>query len=95
MILIKKLKKYQPNHQVKLINGNILQVKKYYLQIKKKQNKLNILINCLKKPFKSKQKRLKTKVVNKMKQFKIKDKSEKGTKTSHYNVKESPLISKQ
>ena len=30
-----------------------------------------------------------------MKQFKIKDKSEKGTKTSNYNVKESPLISKQ
>ena len=35
MILIKKLKKYQPSHQVKLINANILQVKKYYLQIKK------------------------------------------------------------
>ena len=29
MILIEKLQKYQPYHQAKLINMNILQVKKY------------------------------------------------------------------
>ena len=34
MILTKKLKKYQHYHQVKLINMNILQVKKYYFLIK-------------------------------------------------------------
>ena len=34
MILIEKLQKYQPYHQAKLTSMNILQVKKYYLQIK-------------------------------------------------------------
>ena len=36
MKLIEKLQKYQPYHQAKLINSNTLQVKKYYLLIKKK-----------------------------------------------------------
>ena len=36
-ILIKKLQKHQPYHQKKLINMNILQVKKCYLLIKSKQ----------------------------------------------------------
>ena len=36
MKLIEKLQKYQPYHQAKLINTNTLQVKKYYLLIKKK-----------------------------------------------------------
>ena len=35
-ILIEKLQNYQPYHQTKLINRNILQVKKYYLLIKNK-----------------------------------------------------------
>ena len=35
MILIEKLQKCQPYHQAKLISINILQVKKYYLLIKK------------------------------------------------------------
>ena len=34
MPLIEKLQKYQPYHQAKLINMNILQVKKYYLLFK-------------------------------------------------------------
>ena len=33
-ILKEKLQKYQPHHQQKLINMNVLQVKKYYLLIK-------------------------------------------------------------
>ena len=37
MILIQKLQKYQPDHQVKLISMNILQGKTYYLLIKSKQ----------------------------------------------------------
>ena len=36
MILTEKLQKYQHYHQVKLINMNILRVKKYYLQIETK-----------------------------------------------------------
>ena len=35
MILIEKLERYQHYYQVELINMNILQVKKYYLLIKK------------------------------------------------------------
>ena len=31
-----EMQKYQPYHQAKLINTNILQVKKYYLLIKSK-----------------------------------------------------------
>ena len=37
MILIEKLQKYQPYHQVKLTSLNILLVKKYYFLIKSKQ----------------------------------------------------------
>ena len=33
MTLIEKLRKYQPYHQVKLINMNTLLVKKYYHRI--------------------------------------------------------------
>ena len=33
-MLTEKQQKYQPNHHVKLINMNILQVKKYYLLLK-------------------------------------------------------------
>ena len=33
-MLTEKQQKYQPNHQVKLRNMNILQVKKYYLLLK-------------------------------------------------------------
>ena len=36
MILTEKLQKYQPYHQAKLIRSNTLQIKKYYLLIKKK-----------------------------------------------------------
>ena len=36
MILIEKLQKYQPYHQAKFINMNILQAEKYYLLIKNK-----------------------------------------------------------
>ena len=36
MILIEKLQKYQPYHKAKLINMNILQVRKYYLLTKNK-----------------------------------------------------------
>ena len=39
MILTEKLQKYQPYHQAKLIRSNTLQIKKYYLLIKKKQKK--------------------------------------------------------
>ena len=39
MILTEKLQKYLPDHQVKLICMNISQVKKYYLLIKKKNNR--------------------------------------------------------
>ena len=35
-ILIEKLQKYQPYHQAKLKSMNILQVKKYYVLVKKK-----------------------------------------------------------
>ena len=35
MILIEKLQKYQLYHEAKIINTNILYVKKYYLLIKK------------------------------------------------------------
>ena len=37
MILAEKQQKYQHNHQVKLINMNILQVKKCYFLIKEEQ----------------------------------------------------------
>ena len=33
MILIKELRKYQPYHHAKSISMNILQVKKYYLNL--------------------------------------------------------------
>ena len=36
IILIEKLQKYQPYHQAKLISMNMLQVNKYYFQIKNK-----------------------------------------------------------
>ena len=40
-----KLPKYQLYHQVRLINMNILQAKKYYLPIKAEcKNKLSLLI---------------------------------------------------
>ena len=38
MILAEKQKKYKHYHHVKLINMNILQAKKYYLQIKSELN---------------------------------------------------------
>ena len=45
MILKEKKQKYQQYNQVKLINMNILQVKKYYLLSKaKRENKLNLHI---------------------------------------------------
>ena len=45
MILTKKQQKHQQYHKVKLINMNILQVKKYYLMIKTElKNKLSLLI---------------------------------------------------
>ena len=37
VILIEKLRKYQPYHQKKLINTSVLLVKKYYHLIKKKK----------------------------------------------------------
>ena len=36
MILIEKLQKYQSHHQAKLINMNMLLMKKYFLLIKNK-----------------------------------------------------------
>ena len=42
MILIQKQQKYQHYYQAKLININILQVKKYYLKIKFK----NCIYKC-------------------------------------------------
>ena len=43
MMLIQKLQKFQPYHQGKLINTNILQMKKYYiLKNVEGQNKLNV-----------------------------------------------------
>ena len=36
IILIEKFQKYQPYHQAKLISMNMLQVNKYYFQIKNK-----------------------------------------------------------
>ena len=57
MILMEKLQKYQLYHQAKLISMNILQVKKYYLLIKnKEQIKLNVLILLPEKLLKNKQK---------------------------------------
>ena len=47
MILIEKLQKFLPYHKAKLISMNILQVKKYYLLIKKQiieQAELYILL---------------------------------------------------
>ena len=45
MILKKKQQKHEHNHQVKLINMNILQVKKHYLVIRiELQNKLSIFV---------------------------------------------------
>ena len=35
MMLTEKQQKYQHSHQIKLVNINILQVKKYYLLVKK------------------------------------------------------------
>ena len=66
-ILTEKLQKYQHYYQVKLINMNILQVKKYYLQINEsgiiEQANFNI---CLwEKPKKNKEKQLKIMVKSK------------------------------
>ena len=48
IMLMGKLQKYEPYGQAKLINMNILHVKKFYLLIKnKQQNKLNPLKNKL------------------------------------------------
>ena len=48
IMLMGKLQKYEPYDQAKLINMNILHVKKFYLLIKnKQQNKLNPLKNKL------------------------------------------------
>ena len=45
MILKEKQQKYQQYNQVKLINMNILEAKKYYLLSKpKRENKLNLHI---------------------------------------------------
>ena len=61
MTLLEKLQKYRP-YQTKLINMNILQLKKYCLLIKNKwKNKLNLLISLLVKLLKNKQKQLKIK----------------------------------
>ena len=46
MILIEKQQKYQVDNQMKLINMNILQVKKYCLLIKDKQQN-NLRLNIL------------------------------------------------
>ena len=62
MILTEKQQKYQHYHPEKLINMNILQVKKYYLLIKEEQqNKLSLYIRFWEKLMKIKQKRLKSK----------------------------------
>ena len=55
-ILIEKLQKYQPYHQAKLKSMNILQVKKYYVLVKKK-----VLKEQAKKHSKNKQKQLEIK----------------------------------
>ena len=65
--LTKKLQKCQHYHQVKLINTNILQVKKHYLMLKnKKKNKVNLFMYQLKWLLRNKQKLLKIKEINKL-----------------------------
>ena len=77
MVLTKKQQKYQHFHQVKLINRNIFQVKKYYLLIKiEQQKKLSALILLYKilLKYKTKNKKTKTKKT-------IEDTAEKQSKT--------------
>ena len=51
MILIEKLQQYQPYHQAKLISMNILQVKKYCLQVKKITGQTKFTYSLLGKAF--------------------------------------------
>ena len=68
-ILTKNQQKYLHYHQVKLINMNILQVKKYLLMRVELQNKLSLLILLQEKLQKNKQKQLRIKEKNKLKNF--------------------------
>ena len=73
MILIEKLKKYQPCHHAKLISMGILLVKKYYHLIKDKyQNKLTY--SFLGKAFEKQIKTIEDQDEKQIKQLKIKDK---------------------
>ena len=66
LILTEKQGKYRHNHQVKLINMNILQLKKYYVLIKVElQDKLSLLILLYEKLLKNQLKQLKVKVKSK------------------------------
>ena len=79
MVLTKKQQKYQHFHQVKLINRNIFQVKKYYLLIKiEQQKKLSVLILLYKILLKYK---TKNKQKTKKKTKTIEDTAEKQSKT--------------
>ena len=61
-----KQQKYQHYHQVKVMNINTSQVKKYYLMIKSElQSKLSLLILFQEKLWKKKQKRFNMKEQNK------------------------------
>ena len=72
LILTEKQQKYQHYHQFKLINMNILQVKKYYLLIKTKlKNKSSLHILLKQKVLKNKEKRLKMELRNKGKRLKM------------------------
>lgn len=62
MILIEKLKKCQPDRQVKLIDTNILRVRKFYYLVQVKLlNKLSLLLFHWENNLKIKQKSLNTK----------------------------------
>ena len=83
MILIEKPQKYQPYYQAKWINKNILQVKKYYLLIKK-QAKFNYSPSG--KAF-EKQKDEGEKQIDVLKTLKLKDKEEKQIESIEDNKK--------
>ena len=64
MILTEKQQKYQHHHLQKLINMNILHVKKYYLLIREQSK---VVYSPLGKLLRNKQKQLKNKEENKLK----------------------------
>ena len=64
MILTEKEQKYQHHHPQKLINMNILHVKKYYLLIREQSK---VVYSPLGKLLRNKQKQLKNKEENRLK----------------------------